>query len=39
MDKSGSCALMAFIINQKIYLVNIGDSRAIISENNGKKVI
>ena len=38
IDPSGSCALVAIITENKIYIGNIGDSRAIMSLNNGNKV-
>ena len=38
IDPSGSCALVAIITENKIYIANIGDSRAIMSLNNGSKV-
>ena len=38
IDKSGSCALVCVISENKIYIANIGDSRAIMSVNNGNKV-
>ena len=37
-DKSGSCAIVAIIFDNKIYIANIGDSRAIMSVNGGTKV-
>jgi len=37
-DKSGSCALVAVIFDNKIYVANIGDSRAIMSINEGTKI-
>jgi hypothetical protein len=37
-DKSGSCALVSIIFDNKIYIANIGDSRAIMSINGGTKV-
>ena len=37
-DKSGSCALVAIIIENKLYIANIGDSRAIMSMNGGTKI-
>ena len=37
-DKSGSCALVAIIFDNKVYIANIGDSRAIMSVNGGTKV-
>ena len=36
-DFSGSCALICLIVDNKIYLCNIGDSRAIMSMENGSK--
>lgn len=38
LDKSGSCALVAIIFDNKLYIANIGDSRAILSINGGTKV-
>ncbi len=38
IDSSGSCALVSIISENKIYIANIGDSRAIMSMNNGNKV-
>ena len=37
-DKSGSCALVAIIFDNKIYMANLGDSRAIMSIGGGTKV-
>ena len=37
IDFSGSCALILLIIENKIYIANVGDSRAIMSLENGKK--
>ena len=37
-DKSGSCALVSVIFDNKIYIANIGDSRAIMSIGGGTKV-
>jgi len=37
-DKSGSCALVSVIFDNKIYIANIGDSRAIMSMGGGTKV-
>ena len=37
-DLSGSCALICIIFDNKIYIANVGDSRAIISLNKGTKV-
>ena len=35
VDKSGSCALILLIIDNKIYVANVGDSRCLISMKNG----
>ena len=37
-DKSGSCALIALIIENICYIANVGDSRALISLNKGKDI-
>ena len=37
-SKSGSCALVLLIIDDKIYIANCGDSRAILSMQKGEKV-
>ena len=36
-DVSGSCALVTLIVENKIYLANIGDSKALLSLENGTK--
>ena len=38
MDCSGSCALVTIVFDNRIYIGNIGDSRAILSSNNGKTI-
>ena len=35
IDNSGSCGLILLIIENKIYIANVGDSRCIISMKNG----
>jgi len=35
-DKSGSCALVMLIINNVLYAINLGDSRALYSYDTGK---
>lgn len=30
-DRSGSCACLAMVLGDKVYLANVGDSRAILS--------
>ena len=37
-DGSGSCALTVLIFDNKLYIANLGDSRAILSLNGGTKV-
>ena len=37
VDKSGSCALIALIINNILYSINLGDSRGLYSKNGGKE--
>ena len=37
-DRSGSCALVSLIFDNKIYIANLGDSRAIMSMNGGTKI-
>ena len=39
VDNSGSCAIVILIINQKVYVANVGDSRAIMSANGGRDVL
>ena len=38
-DKSGSCAVIALIIDDMCYIGNTGDSRALMSTKGGKKVV
>ena len=35
----GSCALIVLVVNDKCYIANVGDSRAILIENQVKKII
>jgi len=35
-DKSGSCAIVALFVENELFIANLGDSRAIISEESGK---
>ena len=36
IDNSGSCALILLIINETLYVANLGDSRCVISLKNGR---
>lgn len=36
LDKSGSCALIILIIDNLLYAINLGDSRALYSYNGGQ---
>ena len=39
VDNSGSCAIVILIVDQKVYVANVGDSRALMSADGGKKVL
>jgi protein phosphatase PTC2/3 len=36
-DRSGSCACLLMFIGDQLYIANVGDSRAIMSMNDGNK--
>ena len=38
LDKSGSCALVMLILNNYLYAINLGDSRALYSYDSGKYI-
>lgn len=39
LDKSGSCAIAVLIVENMAYVANVGDSRCVLSKNNGKSFI
>ena len=39
IDKSGSCAIILLIVDTNVYIANVGDSRCLISMNNGNKYL
>ena len=39
IDKSGSCAIILLIVDTNAYIANVGDSRALLSMNNGNKYL
>ena len=34
-EKSGSCIILCLIVNKKCFIGNVGDSRALLSQNYG----
>lgn len=38
-DKSGSCAIVMLIIDDDVWIANTGDSRAVMSLNQGEKFV
>jgi len=38
VDRAGSCAIVLFVVDKQLYIVNVGDSRAFCSKDQGKLV-
>lgn len=37
-ERSGSCSVSIMIVGDTCYVANVGDSRAILSQDGGKRV-
>jgi protein phosphatase 2C family protein 2/3 len=37
-DRSGSCAIIVLCVEKECFIANVGDSRAIMSADHGKKL-
>ena len=37
-ERSGSCAIIVLVVESECYVANVGDSRAIMSADKGKKL-
>jgi len=37
-EKSGSCVTICLIVDKKCYIANVGDSRALLCSNRGRKI-
>ena len=38
MDKSGTCAIVLLIVDDLVFIANVGDSRAVLSRNQGTTI-
>lgn len=38
-DKSGSCALVVLVVDDFVYIANVGDSRAVLSKTHGCEIV
>ena len=39
LDCSGSCAIVLLVLDNTLYFMNVGDSRAILSQRNGNRIV
>lgn len=39
LEKSGSCAILVLIVNDICYIANVGDSRALLCNEKGNKIV
>jgi len=38
INRAGSCGLMIMCVDEDIYIINVGDSRALMSKDMGKEI-
>ena len=39
IQRSGSCAIVVLIVGEDCYVANVGDSRAFMSTDHGKRIV